>query len=453
MRTLDALRGQTVGPQAFEVIVVIDAGTDDTPDELDRQSWPFALRHAAAVGRGPSSARNTGAAMARGCRIVFLDDDIVADPGFLAAHLDAAQQAPGAAVVGQSAPAVTATGWFGKAITDWWTERFRTMAAPGYRFGHTDVMSGNLSVPRDLFAAIGGFDTTLLCREDYELGYRLAQDGVRIVYAPDARGLHHDASTPARNLSRARNEGIADAQIAVKHPALFPWLRSAAMTAPTRGAAALRILCFRAPAVGRAALGVAASLAPVLEALRLYRPWERVTALSRALSYQLGVAAQAGSFAALDAARQGSLAQRSPPRTADIDLLDGLAAARSIVGTTRPDALTLRVGKRVIARRHAEPGLERLGQRHIDANLADEVWHWAIHVEAAQLVSSTPKDAPDWAARSVDQSSGHSIRLAELDVADWTLTDRSDDMGFPLKVLVRAGRLPLGWVWFEAPPA
>ncbi len=452
VRTLDALCAQTIGPGAFEVIVVIDAGTDDTAAALDQRQWPVSLRHCPAQGRGASAARNTGAAMARGDRVVFLDDDIVADPGFLAAHLEADHRAPGAIVIGQSAPMLAAQGWFGTAVTDWWKERFHAMSASGHRFGHTDVMSGNMSLPRDVFLETGGFDTALMCREDYELGYRLVSSGVRVIYAPEARGVHHDASTPARNLSRARSEGIADYQIAVKHPALFPWLRAANMTSNTGGAQALRLLCFDASGFGRAGLSLSASLLPALEALRLYRPWQWLNILTRALSYQLGVASAAGSFAALDTLRMQSADLTNAPVQEEIDLLDGVTLARDRVARSAPEALTLRAGSKVFARLHAEPGVEPIGLRHLDALLRDHVWHWALAEDAAALLPSLPNKDPDWSVEA-KREAGVGVHLMELDLATWSFAARSNEMRFPLRVLVRFGLQPLGWVTVDSMPA
>ena len=52
LATLDALGRQTLAADRFEIIVVIDAGTDDTAEALNRRTFPFSLRLGPAQGRG-----------------------------------------------------------------------------------------------------------------------------------------------------------------------------------------------------------------------------------------------------------------------------------------------------------------------------------------------------------------------------------------------------------------
>lgn len=450
LRTLEALRSQTLPADRFEVIVVLDAATDDSAAALDRLGPPYRFRHMPCDGRGPAAARNTGARAARAPRLVFLDDDILADPGFLEAHLAADQR--DAVIVGQSAPAVVATGWFGAAIGGWWAERFRAMGRPGYRFGYKDVMSGNLSLPRDLFRDLGGFDAGLMCREDYELGYRLVRAGARIAYAAEARGLHHDASTPSRNLARAWDEGGADVQVLRKHPELFPWLSAASLAADTPGSRVLRLLCLRAPAAGRATLALTTAVLPLLERASLRRIWHRLSDRARMLSYHLGVAAEAGSFAALLTLREAHRRAAVPPVTLEADLLDGAAAAVDAVAAQRPDALILRVGDTVAARLHAEPGLEPLAARHVEAMLAEAALAWApAEAAAGQLLPLPPRDPdlPPPPAGAVTPA----VSLGEVDLDGWRFVPRSAGAGFPLTLLIRHAARPLGWVTFPAPPS
>ena len=84
VRTLDAVLAQE--GVDFEVVVVDDGSTDATPDTLagaaerDPRVRPVRQDNA-----GLSAARNTGLAAATGAWVVFLDDDDVPDPGWLAA--------------------------------------------------------------------------------------------------------------------------------------------------------------------------------------------------------------------------------------------------------------------------------------------------------------------------------------------------------------------------------
>lgn len=450
LETLAAMAAQEGPPGRFEVVVVDDGGEDGTPEALAQRTWPFALKVVSGNGHGAAAARNLGAAAARGERLVFLDDDIAPEPGFLAAHLAAARAHPGAAIVGHSVPEVRAGGVFGRALADWWKERFRDLATPGHRFAYSDVMSGNLSVLRATFEALGGFDGTLRCREDYEFGVRLVAAGIPIRYAADARGIHRDASTPERNLARARAEGFADFRIGCRYPPLFPRLKAANLSARTGTAAILRVLVFRAPMAGRIALAAYSLLGRAAHHAGLAGLWGRLNAEGRALAYHAGVAAAAGGLPQYRAALRQVPKDIEPPLS--LDLADGPDVARARVTAARPAALELRVGSRVVGIWHAEPGCERLGPDQFDALAAKTAVEWAVPVALAGLLPALPAAAPDWAGQCVQPGQPYVLQLAELDLTDWSLTERSGQMMFPVQVLVRDGTMPVGKLVIEEVP-
>src|SRR5690349_18438777 len=70
----------------FEVIVVVDGSRDGTAEALNQTIWPFPLRVIEQANQGASRARNRGAAEATGEILLFLDDDMTADPHLLAEH-------------------------------------------------------------------------------------------------------------------------------------------------------------------------------------------------------------------------------------------------------------------------------------------------------------------------------------------------------------------------------
>src|ERR1051326_6004137 len=78
----------------WELIIVDDASTDDTPAWLGSLHDPRirATRHAEV--RGPTAARNTGLALARGELVLFLDDDDLLRPDALARMVEALRAHP-----------------------------------------------------------------------------------------------------------------------------------------------------------------------------------------------------------------------------------------------------------------------------------------------------------------------------------------------------------------------
>ena len=88
LRTLESLAGQTLPAQEFEILVVNNNSTDDTPAVFAgfaRQHPELRLRMVAEPVQGISYARNRGVAEAKGECIVFIDDDEEAVPDFATA--------------------------------------------------------------------------------------------------------------------------------------------------------------------------------------------------------------------------------------------------------------------------------------------------------------------------------------------------------------------------------
>ncbi|MEO0064790.1 MAG: hypothetical protein RI983_116 [Bacteroidota bacterium] len=84
---LGSLYNQTIGKNQFEVIVVNNNSTDDT----EKVCKAFIEKHTNGqfyytneTQQGASFARNTGAALAKGNLLCFMDDDAVAKPDYLA---------------------------------------------------------------------------------------------------------------------------------------------------------------------------------------------------------------------------------------------------------------------------------------------------------------------------------------------------------------------------------
>src|SRR5437763_16280569 len=82
LRVLDALEAQQGAP-AFEVVVIDDGSTDDTARVIGaRKGITFRTQENA----GPGAARNHGVSLAKGKFVVFIGDDTVPEPRFLAEH-------------------------------------------------------------------------------------------------------------------------------------------------------------------------------------------------------------------------------------------------------------------------------------------------------------------------------------------------------------------------------
>jgi glycosyltransferase involved in cell wall biosynthesis len=193
-RTLAALRAQDLGDRPWEIVVVDDGSVDDTAaalTRLARLSGPPLRVVSPPANVGRAAARNLGWRQAAGQWVLFLDDDIVAPPGLLAAHLAALAGEPRRGTIG---PAVTEA-----SIVD--APHFHYLdtrgvaklgegAAPARYF-----VTQNAAVPREALVAVGGFDEGFSAYgfEDMDLGFRLEDWGVRfhVLARPVPQHIHH----------------------------------------------------------------------------------------------------------------------------------------------------------------------------------------------------------------------------------------------------------------------
>ncbi|MEB3330570.1 MAG: glycosyltransferase [Candidatus Sericytochromatia bacterium] len=179
---LRALLTQTLSAEAYELVIVDDGSTDDTPERVARlrtavPAWTY---HRQPNG-GRSRARNVGVALAQGEIIVFIDSDMVVVPTFLADHLALHRRAGERPVYVQ-----------GLAVdTDDFAHPTETPVGP-LDVSAACFATNNVSVPRACLLAVGGFDEGFVEYgwEDLELGLRLRAHGVGIVRSRAARGFH-----------------------------------------------------------------------------------------------------------------------------------------------------------------------------------------------------------------------------------------------------------------------
>jgi GT2 family glycosyltransferase len=368
-RTLDALARQDCGPGRFEVVVAANDCTDDTVSFLHGTRYPFKVRVVVADAPGAALARNEGARAAAAPLVIFLDDDIEAWPSFVSAHVSAHGddlRADGHRVAIGYLPArlQPERDRFAVTLRAWWEAMFDRMREPGHRFTWMDLLSGNCSMARDWFLAVGAFDPRLRCHEDYELGYRLVEAGSEFVFAERAAGWHSDETRVDRACWRKREEGAADAWIAGRHPELrtaLPMTRAA--TARQRLS---RWLAFAWPAAGDAGARLLVALLPALDRAGATMAWLRVLYAVLGYWYERGLADALGDRRTLKALLAGAWDETRVRDTGEtLDLAGGIDRAAARLDERRPDAVTLTVGSQLLARVPWVPGAERVAGRHL----------------------------------------------------------------------------------------
>jgi len=200
-RTLDALLSQSIGVATFELLIVDNGSTDQTGEFFRAYEEKFAVaRYVIEPALGIANARNRALQEASGHYLVYVDDDAIPDPDWLArllAPFDEDQPIP-ACVVGK-----VELDWEG-GRPEWIPANYETLYAR-YDFGNTPrflqkgdyLLTTNVAFDRRVLLVLGGFRTdlghrgnNLLGGEDNDIFNRLVSNGYRVWYEPAARVSH-----------------------------------------------------------------------------------------------------------------------------------------------------------------------------------------------------------------------------------------------------------------------
>ncbi len=194
-------------------VVVVDQNDDPVTRLGDIARDDPRLVHHVTETRGLPAGRNEGLSISEADIVIFVDDDIVPEPGFIRGHVLMYRDS-------------SVTGTAGRV-----TERREEMNAPvpAGRIGKVDRLTGaiyrgftgpkpvgvdtaqgvNMSFRRDALMETGGFDTRLggaFLYEETDVCLTLAERGGRIVYAPDAGLLHLGAPTGGCRIGDAERD-------------------------------------------------------------------------------------------------------------------------------------------------------------------------------------------------------------------------------------------------------
>jgi len=253
-RTLAGLLEQSAPAGSYEIVVVDDGSTDDTPQVIQESARLAAgrLRQLRQDAKGPAAARNLGVREAKGRLILFTGDDCLPDRRLIEEHLKAHREEGDVGVIGHITwhPDLEVTP-FMAFLEDGVQFGFRKIKDPhDVSFWH--CYSSNLSLSRRWLEKVGGFDEDFkhAAWEDIELGYRLHQRGLRLVYRPQAVTYHHHPTTLERYLVRQRIAGRSAALFYRKHPEVAEDLGIAHAARPIAGKRFYLVLMEYAFAVG-----------------------------------------------------------------------------------------------------------------------------------------------------------------------------------------------------------
>jgi len=189
-QTLDAL-AQQAGGIDYEVIFVNNGSSDNSfallQERARTQPNRFRAYYIAPTG-GPSAPRNHGIRYAKGEIVVILDDDVIPEPDLVFLHWDFHQRHPD--------PEYVALGevYIPEDLQDDPMSLFHTF--PYHEVSRKEFpeyfyfWTCNVSFKRQFMLQFGMFPEDMLYYEDIVCGYKLANNGMRLCFLPEARGKH-----------------------------------------------------------------------------------------------------------------------------------------------------------------------------------------------------------------------------------------------------------------------
>ncbi len=210
----------------FEVVVVDDGSSDETPSLQQEMPWVRYIRRE--QNRGFGATCNLGATEARGEYLVFLNNDTTVCDGWMDALLETFEDWPRAGLVGSKLVYLDGTlqECGGLVFGDGSAANYGRGGDPQdprYCFAReTDYVSAAAMMIRaDLFHEIGGFDSRYepAYYEDTDLAFHVRERGLQVVINPHAVVRHHEGGTAGRDT----NKGIKRYQVVNHKKFLERW--------------------------------------------------------------------------------------------------------------------------------------------------------------------------------------------------------------------------------------
>lgn len=212
--TLSSLVTQIYGRDDYEIVVVDNDSTDETPAVVESfaNRCPDLLRPVREPTPGSYAARNTGIERSDGSIFVFLDADETVPETFLAAVVDRLRET-GADYVG-CAVAIDARN--PESVAAKYNE-LTEFPVESYMTNHDFAPTCALVVRRSVVDAVGTFDESLVSSGDKEFGKRVADAGFEMHYADDIV-VTHPARSAIELVRKHVRIGRGFAQMRRRHP-------------------------------------------------------------------------------------------------------------------------------------------------------------------------------------------------------------------------------------------
>ena len=208
---LERLARQTYPHNQFEVVISDDGSTDGTGAlvEVMKNSMPYDIRFFAHQHCGCGGTHNIGIQQAEGDIVLMLADDILPEPQIIEEHIKTHEENPEDCtfVMGKLTQSMELPQ---TVFQNFWNSILNRLFpnSTTEQYDYTNFWVSNMSFKKEFMLKHGMFrDWPAASHEDLELGYRLQQKGMKLIFNPNALGYHHDTETIESVCARAYMSG------------------------------------------------------------------------------------------------------------------------------------------------------------------------------------------------------------------------------------------------------
>lgn len=229
LAALATLSSQECDLGQFEVIVV-DDGSSDATAQISHTDFPFKLRYMRQENQGSAVARNTGAAMARGELLIFIDDDMRLEPNYVDALIALHKRHERVVGMGIELPCLPAdASIFARVMSNIGNDSWqRDVEEVTVDFTH--CVTNNISVMHSDFECIGRMQDLAgdgpTWWGDVDFGYRAKREGFRFLRSQQAICYHCDYSIQDLTTASERAQKTAEMVhcLQAKYPEILNYL-------------------------------------------------------------------------------------------------------------------------------------------------------------------------------------------------------------------------------------
>jgi glycosyltransferase involved in cell wall biosynthesis len=217
---LNALSNQTISD--FEVIVVIDGVFDNTKSKIIPFLNNLKIKIIETQNNGRGKARNIGVENSNSDLLIFFDDDMIPEPEAIQLHMEHHQKYENSFVFGMARMHIE-----GDLKNDFYKYRYAIESEwqkeieKGFceiNYSNYSFSSCNMSVKKDTFTSLKGFDSSMNDSEDYDLSMRALKNNIKVFCNPKIWAWHADYATIEQYINRQKEYNKARQTLAVSKP-------------------------------------------------------------------------------------------------------------------------------------------------------------------------------------------------------------------------------------------